>query len=702
MESMKSKLRFIIAAISVVQCTSTTGFNLKTMRRQPLYFGLQQSKQIQIANSHAGDEECGQKPLAYDQTLGWRRCLPAKLGIDQAKLESAIKSAADPKNRVTSILVTRHGYIAAEAYFGCDDESGTSNCTNASTVHHSYSMAKSVTATLIGLAIADGKIPSVDAKAGTWIPQWRYPGCLPRCDGRQNITIRHLMTLTSGLDWSEDWNSDRGVWNFPGQFDLAMMDGAGRSRDPVAYVALQGLRERPDGESYQPGDYAFYSTGDPAVLSQVIQEAIGQSVADYAYTRIFKPIGMTAEWLGDMSGRTRSYARLYATARDFAKFGQLYLDRGRWQGQQLIPRDWIDASLTPCGGLWDSKLSLAQQKCFAFYGFLWHLDMPLRFSSQAPPSLKVAAFKPEELEDLPHDAYLAEGIFGQMIAIIPSLDMIIVRTADDDRSLEVQDRAAVQLVKHIVASVKDRNELQGGPYQIRNISTNQCLIQVDKQKLGPKTSDISVSTCSPARAQHWYLSPLPGYSYVQLRHLATDNCLATSTERATTFQDLHLERCESGKNVQAFMLVSLPHGEKKIVSKTTGLIGDTWQFTPSTHLSTDTVISQRKFSGLISLNGHYQVLLKEDGSLNLMASSRRVWSSPPNKSRASGNFSPPVSAKLLDNGNLVIIDQKNQIVWQSGTAGHGLPPFRLVITNDGQMLLRDSLDEIIWRAKRES
>ena len=682
------------------------GFNIKTLQFQPRHFGVINPAQIKVQPQV---DDCGGAIRDYDISAGWHTCQAEKMGVNATRLKEAIKKAAGVENRTSSVLVIRRGYIVGEGYFGCDDRDGAGGCTDQHTLHHSWSVAKGVTATLVGLAIADGKISSVDDKAGQWVAQWRYPGCLPFCDGRQNITVRHLMTLTTGLNWHEDWNSDVGVWNFPGNLDVAFLDGRDNSRDPVDFVSRHRLRTNDSGLDYQPGEYPFYSTGDPAVLSQVLQGAVEMKAADYADARLFGPLGMKVDWSSDKSGRTRTYAKIHTTARDFAKFGQLYLNRGRWNQTQLVPYQWIDEELTPCGGLWNKSLNYEQQHCYPFYGYLWHLELPMRFAVAAPPSLKKAAFIPEDIKNLPHDAFMAEGIFGQMITVIPSLDLVIVRTADDTRLLEVQDRVNIQLVQGIIDALEHRQELIGGPHQIKSDTGSLCLSSSTNRST--METPLTVAPCTTRDSgQNWYIKTTSGRGYVRLLHIGSGLCAAGAASSSSRGRFV-MRECKGNDADQDWMIVDLGHGQKKIVGRNPAVSLDwtqlmstngskpqtpnlsdatKFQFIPSGRVYTDTAISQRDFKQLTSVNQRFTVKLQSDGNLVVLDRGRQVWSTNTGGRQA-------VIARVQNDGNIVLMRGDQSVVWQTHTTGKGLLPFRFTITDTGELLLRDSLDQITWR-----
>ena len=129
---------------------------------------------------------------------------------------------------------------------------------------------------------------------------------------------------------------------------------------------------------YEPGNRFTYSTGDPMLLSLVIEKATGMSAFDYARKNLFEPLNISnVQWDKDRDGYTSTAWGLYTTVRDFAKFGYLYLNKGRWEDRQIVSRQWVEKSTKtdPSVKMWKA------------YGYLWHVNLPLRLN--APPESNI-------------------------------------------------------------------------------------------------------------------------------------------------------------------------------------------------------------------------------------------------------------------------------------------------------------------------
>ncbi len=347
----------------------------------------------------AGDPRLGQGEYtgAYWPTRNWRKCRPEAVGMSSEKLLAAIEYASTPMFRTEGLLILRKGYIVGEAYFG----SFTMD-----SLHGSYSMAKSVTSTLIGIALDKGLISGIDERLCRYFPEW---DCDDPADYRGRITLRHALTLTTGLEWQEDWTR----WD-PDTNDALKMGRSGRF---LRYMAQKKGR-------YPPGSRFIYSTGDPMLLSRVIQKAAGMSAFEFAKQNLFLPLNITrVEWESDLDGYTATAWGLQATVRDYAKFGYLFLHRGLWEDKAVVSQEWVQKATRT-----DSTVN-----GWAAYGYLWHVNLPLRLKFGRPSG---------STEHLPADGFMAEGVKGQHIIVIPSRDLVLVRVAD-------QAQTAMDLVRFL-------------------------------------------------------------------------------------------------------------------------------------------------------------------------------------------------------------------------------------------------------------
>ncbi|MBN2199113.1 MAG: serine hydrolase [Candidatus Aminicenantes bacterium] len=296
-------------------------------------------------------------------TLEWAFSSPEARDMDDAELERAFAYAESHRSK--ALLVTRHGYIVKERYAYPWDRHSTNS---------GYSVAKSFTSCLIGMLIDEGKIAGLDQRASDFIPQWRGTA-------HNAITIRHLLSMTSGL-YTTTVSDYLELLAAPNQTLFALN------------LPLEA----------SPGSHWEYSNAAVQVLSEVILKASGLQAKDYARERLWSVIGMwNADWMTDDAGNTLTYQSVIASAREFAKFGYLFLRRGRWVSRQVVSAGWVDQSAVP------------SQNLNRRYGFLWWTNADGDF-----------------WVDVPADAYAAVGAFNQRIYVVPSLDLVVVRLGEED------------------------------------------------------------------------------------------------------------------------------------------------------------------------------------------------------------------------------------------------------------------------------
>ncbi len=270
-----------------------------------------------------------------------------------------------------AIVIVHQGRIVAERY-----AAGFS----AATPLLGWSMSKSVTAGLIGLLVKDGRL-RVDQAAG-----WpSLPG-----DGRDRIKISDLLSMTSGLRFNESY-------------------GAVSDVTRMLYLEPDMARFARDQPLAHPvGAVWSYSSGTALILARIFQDAAGAAPLDYVRHRLFDPLGMSsATFETDAHGTLVGSSYLYATARDWARYGLLLARGGMWQGQELLPADYVHMMASPVA---------------ASGGQYGHGQVWLWGSDPTTPGLN-----PDAAFGIPADTFWMEGHDGQSVAIIPSRDLVVVR-----------------------------------------------------------------------------------------------------------------------------------------------------------------------------------------------------------------------------------------------------------------------------------
>lgn len=315
-------------------------------------------------------------------------------GVNGAALERAVADAfiddtPDKDIDTRAIVVVYDGRIVAERYApGFDKDMPLLG----------WSASKSVTATLIGTLIADGKL---DLETPPPVPEWKWAG-----DPRSQITLREMLNMSSGLAFEEPYD--------PGSDSTEMLF---QQPDMGAFAAAKPL-------AHPPGTFWSYSSGTANILSRLVFQKAGGSLKAYeayARARLFDPAGMTsAVFEPDESGSFIGSSFLYMSARDWARLGQLYLDGGRINGAQIVPASFADFVSRPAPADYDRD----------YGGHFW---------------LNGYAGGVREFPHLPKDFFGAEGHNDEHVGIFPTRKAVIVRLG------WTTDRAAFDLDKHFAA-----------------------------------------------------------------------------------------------------------------------------------------------------------------------------------------------------------------------------------------------------------
>jgi CubicO group peptidase (beta-lactamase class C family) len=271
----------------------------------------------------------------------WKRATPQQAGIDPHVLD-----AADLKG-VTSVLVARHGRLVFERYFGIKP-------TDRVPV---FSITKSVVSALVGIALADGRLRSVNERLADVVP-----GADPR------IRLRHLLSMSAG---------------YGRQLNYGPTDAPTLANRPLVSA---------------PGTTFRYDSGSSDLLAAIVASVTGMPAAEYARRRLFKPLGINdAAWPDSHGG-----SGIVMHPRDLLAFGQLYLDGGTWQGRRIIPSAWVRTSTNP-------HIAVPPvQGVTTAYGYDWWTEIGGR------------------------RFFAAHGYLGQVLAVFPSLDEVVLVTSSGE------------------------------------------------------------------------------------------------------------------------------------------------------------------------------------------------------------------------------------------------------------------------------
>lgn len=309
----------------------------------------------------------------------WERADAAAAGFDPAALDRLAARADAAGSSCT--VVTRDGVVVDErSWDGADT----------STVRQAWSVTKSLTSLLVGIAQDEGSLAVTD-RASAYIPEWQGTPS-------EEVTIEDLLSNVSGRHW--DAGTDYGR--------MAIAEP-----DKTAFAI--GL-----GQDAPPGEVWAYNNSGVQTLSAVLEAATGEDPADYARTRVFDPVGMGSSSLSkDPSGGTMTFAGLRSTCLDLARFGYLALRDGTWAGDQVVPADYVRRATRA-----------SSQELNAAYGWLWWNNHPgpvttplIATAGRSEPGTAEGPLLP----GAPEDVFWALGFQNQIVAVVPSEGIVAVR-----------------------------------------------------------------------------------------------------------------------------------------------------------------------------------------------------------------------------------------------------------------------------------
>ncbi len=323
----------------------------------------------------------------YWPTTQWQLAKPEDIGMSPEKINELGSMINNKYSNLNGIAVIRKGYVVYERYYnGCGPLD----------VHNVASITKSVISALVGIAIDAGFIRSIDQKVLEFFPEY-----IPDSEDilKRTITLRHLLTMTAPFPFSWKEGNKRGQEPF---------DRLRRQRNWVAYI-LNLL-----GQGGQPGKFQYYTAGIH-LLSAIITRTTGMCAREFANEQLFGPLGMrvipdqkqsfgledvfsnkSTGWIKDPDGNSSGGFGLTLTLMDMARFGFLYLNKGRWDTRQIIPEKWIDESINPSVHLDLEGIG------YNGYGYLWWLR-----------------------EDNGISSFSAMGDGGNVICCVPEKDLVV-------------------------------------------------------------------------------------------------------------------------------------------------------------------------------------------------------------------------------------------------------------------------------------
>ena len=314
---------------------------------------------------------------------GWIISTPEMENMNTPMLNEMMNVISEERLPIDSLIIIRNGQIVKEEY--------PSSLVNQDKKYKLYSATKSITSALIGIAIQEGYIEGVDQKILDYFPD----RIITDLDQRQEITIKHLLTMTAGYRWG---NNGTGT-------------GMRTSADPVQYVLDKPMVQTP-GTVYNYGD------GAPFLLGAILSKATGMSVPEFAKEYLFDPLNITDVFWESNRDQYFAASGLHLRPRDMAKIGQLFLNDGKWGDEQIISQEWVmESTQTHVSG----PGFMAGEEFFVDgYGYLWWTYTD-------------------------NGVYYASGMYEQRIYVCPDLELVVVFTAHN-LGAEVTPRLLFQYV----------------------------------------------------------------------------------------------------------------------------------------------------------------------------------------------------------------------------------------------------------------
>jgi CubicO group peptidase (beta-lactamase class C family) len=342
----------------------------------------------------------------YDdpQPYNWPISTPEAQGLDFGIFNSALVEGGKIPN-IYNLLVVKNGHLIAEGYY---------NSMTMYDANHIHSASKSFTSALVGIALRENYLHSLDQKMMDFFPEYASRMTDPR---KFDITIEHLLMMQAGFNWEDTEQHWRDYTSSPNWVEYALT------------LPLM----------HDPGEMMHYSTVQTNLLSVILTRATGMSTKAFADLYLFRPLNISIRhWHQDPQGYYTGGHEMYYSPRNMARFGYLFLKKGKVDGQQIIPEEWVEASWQNTGqGVYDWRPLEGHG-----YGYQWWMG---RLGG--------------------YDIFFASGKGGQKIIVVPELDMIVVTTTNADawEGAWEQNQGILRLVAfNVLTPVRDH--LGSPPY----------------------------------------------------------------------------------------------------------------------------------------------------------------------------------------------------------------------------------------------
>jgi CubicO group peptidase (beta-lactamase class C family) len=329
--------------------------------------------------------------------IAWNVVAPADAGFTPDLNARIDKLIADKRIwNVHGLIVLRGGKLVLERYFSGRDNARGRDLGEVTfkpeTLHDMRSVSKSITALLYGIALANGKVPPLEAPLLSAFPE--HADLMK--DGRERVTMHHVLSMTMGTQWDETSIAYIDARNDEIAMDIAVERGMDRYRFILERKAVR-----------EPGRYFTYSGGATALIGKIIARGTGKTLHAFAREALFGPLGIgETEWLADKAGDEFAASGIRMAPRDMARIGQLMLNRGMWNGKTVIPANWIER----CVAIQTSVDDMRR------FGYQWYISY-FGFGKQL-------GWLPERVEP----AWMAQGNGGQRIYILAGIELVVAIT----------------------------------------------------------------------------------------------------------------------------------------------------------------------------------------------------------------------------------------------------------------------------------
>ena len=306
-------------------------------------------------------------------------------------------------SNTSALLVIKNGEVVHESYRHGD---------SATSLHASFSVAKSFTSALLGIALGEGLIDSLDDPIRKYLPELTS-------DSFDGVSIKHVLQMSSGVEFSE-------VYTDP-ESDINRMT---REVPPLTYLAFINSLDR----AHPPGTYNHYASINTQLLGILLIRVADKTLTEYMIEKLWHPLGMEQRglWVLDEEGIELSMGGMAASARDYAKLGLLYLNDGKRGTTRILPEDWVQQSVTP--------------------------DAPHLLPGENPRSSNVSGYQYQWWTPRDWDGdYLARGIWGQNIYVHPGNNVVIVKLAADQKNFDANFKLAyIDYLQDMAQSMTDQ------------------------------------------------------------------------------------------------------------------------------------------------------------------------------------------------------------------------------------------------------